>query len=136
LGGTDEIVLRQPIDSVGAEANPAGVIANLKIRVVPLPVGDPGDGIDEGHGLVEILEGEGLVNHLPLPLPGVQLPEQIACGFFGQWWHPLLARTAVTVDKGNACYLFHRILPFRCRIEDLADFFYNAPREVIGNATA
>ena len=62
FGGTDEIIQRQAIDTVGAEFNATGIICNSHLWMMVLLVRHHGDDINEGHGVVIVFELEGAAN--------------------------------------------------------------------------
>ena len=72
LSGADEVVLRQALDGMGHVAHLAGLVTHLHVRVMVLPVGNPGRGVDERHGLVVILEREGLFDSSVHQRPSAQ----------------------------------------------------------------
>ena len=76
LGGADEVVDRDPADAVGAVLHRAAVEADDQLRVVVLAVRDPGHGVDEGHGLVVVLEREGLGQLTSRDRPALGVAEQ------------------------------------------------------------
>ena len=74
LGGTNKIIHRQAIDTVGAELNTTGIVCNGHLWMMVLLVRHHGNDINEGHGVVIVFELEGAANGLAvfskLPLRG------------------------------------------------------------------
>lgn len=64
FGGTDKIVHRQAVDTVGTEFNATGIICNGHLRMMVLLVRHHGDDINEGHGVEIVFELEGAANGL------------------------------------------------------------------------
>lgn len=62
---------------VGGIFNTATVVGHSEIRVVIFAVRQPGDGIDEGDGLIIVLETVGLAEQLVMALPSIQLWQQL-----------------------------------------------------------
>lgn len=80
----NKVFQRQAIDLVGAVADAATVIAHQQLGVVVLLVGNLGDDVYKGHGLVIIIKGiavtDASVGAVELPL-WCQLRQQL-CNFF------------------------------------------------------
>src|SRR5690625_2822982 len=62
LGGAHELCFDQPLDGMGGEIHQAEVVAGLEVGVVAFLIGNPGHGVDEGHGFVEALEVKAAVD--------------------------------------------------------------------------
>src|SRR5581483_5744923 len=58
LRGADEVVLRQPADGMRRENDAAVVVADFKVWMVVLDVGEMCDRVHEAHRAVEVLERE------------------------------------------------------------------------------
>lgn len=58
LGGRNKIIEGEAVYRMGGEAGGAAVIANFEIGVVVFPVSNPGHCVDEGDGLIIVLELE------------------------------------------------------------------------------
>ena len=77
LGGTDEIVFRYPLDCVRHVGDGGLVIAQGDVRMMVLAVRNPRSGVNKRHGLVVVLELEGLLHQTVLELPARQALEHV-----------------------------------------------------------
>ena len=87
MGGTDEVVFTQSIDRVGRVVDATLTIADGQFRMVVLGMSDPGNGIDEGHGLMKVLELKRSLDAIALldKLPAAELL-QIDLTFSATQW--------------------------------------------------
>src|SRR3954465_1243709 len=65
----DEVVFRYAVYGMGHVSNGRLVVADCDVGMVVLAVGNPGNGIDERHGLIMIFELETFLHPLALVLP-------------------------------------------------------------------
>jgi hypothetical protein len=60
----DKVVFREGVDGVSAVADSTSVVSHYHVRMMILPMGQPGNGIDKGDRLVIVLKRELAVNAL------------------------------------------------------------------------
>ncbi|MEJ2700743.1 MAG: SLC13 family permease, partial [Desulfuromonadales bacterium] len=98
-GRADEVVFRQAFDGVCVVGDPARVVADLQIRMMILPMRNPGGRVDESHCPVIVLEVKGLPDPSPLEFPTFQPRQQSGDFLFAQGRGPALAGFAVPVGQ-------------------------------------
>ena len=78
LGGTEKVVAGQAVNRMRCKPQGAGTRADDHLRVMVLPMRDPGNGVDEGHCLIVVFESIGLfqaiINNLPVIDVGQKMP--------------------------------------------------------------
>src|SRR3954462_14377766 len=74
----DEFVFRYAVYGMGHVSNRRLVVADCDVGMVVFSVGNPGDGIDERHGLTMISELEMLLHSLAFVFPSRQAFQHMA----------------------------------------------------------
>lgn len=81
--GEDEVVLRESAGTVRRDREQYFIITDINVRVMPVPLRDVGDIVDELHGFLESIELEGPGNSFAVEIPFrnlFELPRNVFSG--------------------------------------------------------